>query len=125
MATSKELQQKRERRIRRMRRTRAKIRGTKVKPRLSLFRSNRHLFAQVIDDQLGKTIFGMREDSLKKQNGKKESQKKDAVHLFGKKFGEGARGKGIKRVIFDRSHYAYHGKVKAFAEGAREGGLEF
>lgn len=125
MATSKELRQKKERRIRRMRRTRARIRGTSSKPRLSLFRSNKHLFAQIIDDGLGKTVLGMGDYAGKEQKGKKQAGKEDAAYAFGKKFGEAARGKGIRKVVFDRSHYAYHGKVKAFVQGAREGGLEF
>lgn len=109
--------------IRRKLRVKAKIRGTAARPRLAIFRSNRRMFAQIIDDETGKTILGFGDKSLLKTA--KAVKKSEAAKIFGKEFAKLAKEKDIGKVVFDRSHYAYHGRVKVFADGAREGGLEF
>ncbi len=99
---------------------RAKISGTKTRPRLSAFRSNKHVFLQLIDDEAGKTIVSVSDSSAKKNINKIDTAKE-----AGKKLAEMAKGKKIKKVVFDRGGYKYHGRIKAVADGAREGGLEF
>ncbi len=118
--------QKRLARQKRHRHILKKIRGTAEKPRLLVFRSSRHIYAQVIDDSKQKTLFSIStmskdlEADLKKANSKVEK-----AAIVGKKVAEIAREKGITRVVFDRGGYLYHGRVKALADGAREGGLQF
>lgn len=103
-------------------RIRAKINGNDKKPRLSVFRSNKFLYAQVIDDIKGQTLIGISEKNLKLKEGLKRLEKsKELGLLLAKK----ALDKKIKKVVFDRGSYKYHGRVKAFADGAREGGLDF
>ncbi len=107
------------RRVQRHRRVRAKIFGTQEKPRLAFFRSNKHLYAQIIDDTVGKTLIGI--SSLK-------SNKKGAMEnakQMGSNLANQAEEKKIKKVVFDRGGFMYTGSVKAFADAAREGGLEF
>ena len=99
-------------------RIRAKIAGTLVRPRLSVFRSNRFIYAQIIDDDNSKTLLAVT------SKGEKETGVK-AAQLIGKRLGEEAKKKGIKTIVFDRGGYRYHGLVKALAEGARESGLVF
>lgn len=106
----------------RQRRVRSKIIGTKEKPRLSVFRSNKHIYAQVIDDEQGKTIMSISEKQLEK---KEKLVKLEKARELGKVLAKMANEKHIKQVVFDRGGYAYHGRVKALAEGAREGGLAF
>lgn len=92
---------------------------------MSLYRSSRYLFAQIVDLKSGKTVLGLSE---KKTLTEKETEKKtktEKAKLFGVKFAGEAISKKIKKIVFDRGEYRYHGRVKAFAEGAREGGLEF
>jgi large subunit ribosomal protein L18 len=115
-----------ERRIRRKKRVRKKVFGTPERPRLSVYRSLKHIYAQIIDDTKGHTLVAcstlspeLREE-LKGKTKNKEAAKKVGL-LLAKK----ALEKGIKKVVFDRGYYKYHGRVKALAEGAREGGLEF
>jgi large subunit ribosomal protein L18 len=103
-------------------RVRAKIFGTKDKPRLSVFKSNRYIFAQVINDEKGDTLVGVSEKEL---NLKEKSNKTDRARALGVALAKKALGKKIKAVAFDRGSYPYHGRVKALAEGAREGGLKF
>jgi large subunit ribosomal protein L18 len=103
----------------RHRRVRAKISGTAERPRLSVFRSNSHVFLQVIDDISGKTLISVSDLEVKK--GVPMEKAKNAGLAVAKL----AKEKGIKKVVFDRGGYQYHGRVKAVAEGAREGGLEF
>ena len=106
-------------RIRRKKRIRGKISGTKSKPRLCVFRSNKEVYAQVIDDNSGKTLFCA---NLKEVKGKNNIEGASKVgKLIAKKCKEGK----IAQIVFDRGGYKYHGKVKALAEGAREGGLKF
>ena len=106
----------------RQKRVRAKIAGTKDKPRLSVFRSNRYLFAQLINDEKGQTLIGVSEKEL--SAGEKVNKTEKAKQL-GTVLAKKALHKKINTVVFDRGSYLYHGRVKAFAEGAREGGLKF
>ena len=105
---------KQKQRNRRHNRVRAKIRGTSVRPRLCAFRSNKFLYAHIIDDETGYTILSVK--------GPKEMS---AAHETGKTIAQKAKEKKIEEVVFDRGGYKYHGRVKALAEGAREGGLKF
>jgi large subunit ribosomal protein L18 len=100
-------------------RVRKKVAGTADRPRLVVFRSDKHIYAQLVDDDAGRTIATV--SSLKVGSGKK-SEKAAEV---GKQVAVIAKDKGITRVVFDRGGYKYHGRVKAVADGAREGGLEF
>ncbi|AEH45341.1 ribosomal protein L18 [Thermodesulfatator indicus DSM 15286] len=116
-------------RLRRKRRVRKKIFGTPERPRLSVFRSCKHIYAQIIDDVHGKTLVAassltpqIREKVLE---AKKEGGKTAAAKVVGEFLGQRALEAGIKKVVFDRSGYKYHGRVKALADGARAAGLEF
>lgn len=124
MKTSRELKKQKEGMLRRKRRVRARIRGTKVRPRLSVFHSNKHTYAQLIDDIAGKTLIGFG-DAKKGASSKIKLTKIKIAHEIGKKLAEAAVKKSIRRAVFDRSHYTYHGRTKAVADGAREGGLVF
>lgn len=105
---------------RRHRRVRKKVVGTPERPRLAVFRSHRHIYAQVIDDFAGRTLAAA--SSLKDANGENP---KEAAKNVGIALAERAKQAGISRVSFDRGGFQYHGRVQALAEGAREGGLEF
>ena len=109
------------RRLKRRRRVRAKVRGSTERPRISVFRSNRGIFAQLIDDDSGRTVAAVNwtEDALK------SLPRADQARKAGELLAERAKAAGVERVVFDRGGYQYHGRVQAFAEGAREGGLEF
>ncbi len=111
----------RQRRQRRRYRVRAKVAGTAERPRLSVFRSNRGVFAQLIDDVDGRTLAAANwtESGLKGLRGTEQAKK------AGELLAERAKKAGVETCVFDRSGYRYHGRVKALAEGAREGGLEF
>ena len=104
---------------RRKKRVKSKIFGTGLKPRLSVFRSNKSLFAQIINDQKGETLVSVSE----KEISDKKAAKSQRAKLLGELLAQKAAKKKIERVIFDRSSYKYHGRVKAFAEGAKEKGL--
>ena len=108
-------------RLRRRRRVRAKIRGTVERPRLSVFRSNRGIQAQVIDDVSGHTLAAVNwtEDDLKELKSMEQAKRAGAL------LAERAKAAGVETVIFDRGGYRYHGRVKALADGAREAGLTF
>lgn len=115
---------KQEKRIRRHKKIRAKISGKNNRPRLCIFRSANHIYAQLIDDDKGKVLFSVNDLSLKSKNkgqGRKTSNAKEIGKLIALK----AVKNKIDKVIFDRAGYKYHGRVKALAEGAREGGLKF
>ena len=114
---------KTERRLRIRRRIRKVSFGTEARPRLSVFRSNKEIYAQLIDDVSGKTIVSS--SSAEKEISKEKGNKIETASLVGKKLAEKAVSKGIKQVSFDRSGYLYHGRVKSLADGAREGGLKF
>jgi large subunit ribosomal protein L18 len=113
------------RRERRQRRVRAKVQGTPERPRLNVFRSQRHIFAQIIDDSKGHTLVAASTLDGDVRAKAKELNKKDEAKAVGKLLAQRAREKGLKLVVFDRGGYQYHGRVKSLAEGAREGGLEF
>ena len=107
------------------RRVRQSLTGTPERPRLSVYRSLAHLYAQVIDDSTGKTIVsaGSNDKEMRKQT--KGGGNVAAAKLVGKTVAERARQKGISQVVFDRGGYRYHGRVKALADAAREAGLKF
>ncbi len=108
-------------RKKRHRRIRGKVKGTSQRPRLFVFRSNQHIYAQLIDDQKEKTLLSLSDLDLKSS----QKSKKEKASEVGKLMAEEALKKKIKKVVFDRGGYKYHGRVKALAEGAREKGLEF
>ena len=112
-------------RKRRHRRIRQKISGTAARPRMNVFRSLNHIYVQVIDDVAGNTLVSA--SSLdKKLRGELEGKtKKEQAALIGKAVADRAKEAGIETVVFDRGGFIYHGRVKALAEGAREGGLKF
>ena len=112
----------RQARERRHRRIRGKVAGTAERPRLAVFRSNKGIFAQLIDDESGKTLGGASWLALKKSF---KGNKVEQAAEVGKAVAEAAKKAGIEEVVFDRGGYLYHGRVKALAEGAREGGLKF
>jgi large subunit ribosomal protein L18 len=103
-------------------RIRRKLRGTTERPRLAIFRSVAHIYAQVIDDVAGKTVVSA---STVDKEGKTNGGNVAAAKTIGKLVAERAKEKGVKRVVFDRGGYQYHGRVKALADAAREAGLEF
>jgi len=105
-------------RARRHLRVRGKVAGTQERPRLVVFRSHKHIYAQIVDDVAKRTVLSVTDSGI---TGKK-SEKSTAV---GKLVAERAKAAGITKVVFDRGGYRYHGRVKAVADGAREGGLEF
>jgi large subunit ribosomal protein L18 len=109
-------------RLRIHKRIRRKVAGTEVRPRLAIFRSISHIYAQVIDDEKGFTLAAAA--STEKDFGGKGGNI-DGAKLIGQKVAERAKEKGITKVVFDRGGYQYHGRVKALADAAREAGLEF
>jgi large subunit ribosomal protein L18 len=115
------VQTKRQSRQRRRRRVRGKIRGTAERPRLSVYRSNRGLFAQLIDDDSGRTVAGVNwtEEELRGLAPMEQAKRS------GELLAERAKQAGVDACVFDRGGYRYHGRVRALAEGAREGGLAF
>jgi len=123
---------KKEKRIRRHRKIRAKVIGTTEVPRLCVFKSAQHIYGQLINDQKGQTILSASDLEIKKNKtgakkttSKKTGDKKTIATEVGKLIAEKALEKKIKKVVFDRGGFAYHGRVKALAEGAKEGGLKF
>jgi large subunit ribosomal protein L18 len=112
----------RDARLRRHRRVRGKIRGTAQRPRLLVFRSNRGIFAQLVDDDAGRTLAGASWLELPKSF---KGDKTEQAGEVGKRLAAAAQKAGVENVVFDRAGYLYHGRVKALAEGAREGGLHF
>ncbi len=113
------------RRERRQRRIRAKVAGTASRPRLNVFRSARHIFAQIIDDALGHTLVAASTLDAEVRANAKQWDKKTEAKQVGKLLAQRALAKGLKQVVFDRGGYQYHGRIKSLAEGSREGGLEF
>jgi large subunit ribosomal protein L18 len=108
-----------QRRLKRRRRVRAKVRGTAARPRISVFRSNRGIAAQLVDDEAGRTIAAVQWTEPDLRDLKKAQQSTKAGELLAQR----AKAAGIERAVFDRGGYQYHGRVKAFAEGVREGGI--
>lgn len=109
--------------LKRQRRVRLKTKAVSSNPRLSVFRSNKKIYAQIIDDKKGKTLVSASEKDLGKIN--KNKKKTEIAREVGKILAEKAKKAKISKVFFDRGKYKYHGRVKALAEGAREGGLIF
>jgi large subunit ribosomal protein L18 len=109
------------RRLKRRRRVRAKVHGTAERPRISVFRSNRGIFAQLVDDEAGRTLASVSwiEADLRGLGKMEQAQRVGAL------LAERARAAGVESAVFDRGGYKYHGRVKALADGAREGGLTF
>ncbi|OIP79311.1 MAG: 50S ribosomal protein L18 [Candidatus Portnoybacteria bacterium CG_4_8_14_3_um_filter_44_10] len=112
---------KKEQRKKRHARIRAKVRGTAQCPRLSVFRSNTHIYVQMINDQNGRVLMSLSDLSLKPS---KSLKKVELAREAGKMLAKQAIDKKIYRAVFDRGGYKYHGRIKALAEGAREGGLK-
>ncbi len=101
-------------------RIRAKVQGTTSRPRLSVFRSNKEIYCQIIDDLSGKTLVAASSREIGAEGSKSEQAK-----AVGQKIAEKAKAESISSIVFDRGGYLYHGRVKALADGAREGGLQF
>lgn len=113
------------RRLRRQRRVRKKIVGTPERPRLAVFRSSKHIYAQVILDSTGRTLASASTLDGELRSQVKYGGNKAAATLVGKLIAERAKKAGVTEVVFDRGAYIYHGRVKALADAAREGGLNF
>jgi large subunit ribosomal protein L18 len=123
MSGRRKAQDRRRARVRRHRRVRKRVIGVSGHPRLAVFRSARHIYAQVIDDTTGRTIASASTLDSSLRGAKKK--KSDAAIGVGTLVAERAKAAGVSKVIFDRGGYAYHGRVAKLADGAREGGLEF
>ncbi|MBI2038722.1 MAG: 50S ribosomal protein L18 [Candidatus Niyogibacteria bacterium] len=119
------------RRIRRHIRVRSRVEGTSKRPRLSVFRSSKYIYAQLVDDNAARTLIGMSDRSLAKNQPKagrlraEKMTKTERARAFGEAFAKKAREANIIEVVFDRGGFSYHGRTQAFAEGARKGGLKF
>lgn len=105
----------------RHKRIRSKIKGTSQRPRLSVFRSSKHIYAQIIDDVAHNTLAAISDVSIKKG----KMTKSELAKKIGQELAKKAKGKDIKNIVFDRGGYKYHGRIKMVADGAREEGLEF
>jgi large subunit ribosomal protein L18 len=119
---SSSAKQKRDARVRRHTRVRKQVQGSADRPRLAVFRSNRHISAQVIDDRAGRTLAAASTYEADLRDG---SSNKDAAAKVGRLVAERAKDAGVERVVFDRGGFLYHGRVASVAEAAREAGLEF
>jgi large subunit ribosomal protein L18 len=123
---TKLVQRKRERRERAHQRLRVRVRGTAERPRLSVYKSVKYFYAQVIDDDRGVTLAqASSSDTVARQRITGSTSNKDAAKVVGELVAERAREKGIEKVVFDRGGYIYHGNVKVLADAAREKGLQF
>lgn len=112
-------------RLKRHRRVRATITGTAARPRVSVFKSNRHIFSQVIDDESGKTIVGASDlISKTKAKEKKQLKKSETAYNIGESLAAKMLEKNIKEAVFDRGGFKYHGRIKSFADGLRKGGIK-
>jgi len=107
------------------RRIRSTIRGTAERPRLCLYKSNKHVYAQLVDDRMGQTLAAVSSQSEEIASEVEGKTKQEAAEVVGKRLAKLADDKGLNKAVFDRSGYKYHGVVKALADGAREGGLDF
>ncbi len=112
-------------RQRRHERVRKKVHGTTQRPRLAVYRSEHHIYAQVIDDTEGKTLASASSLEKEMRDELRTGADKDAATAVGKRVAERAVAAGVTQVVFDRGPYLYHGRVKALADAAREGGLDF
>jgi large subunit ribosomal protein L18 len=117
--------QKHKRQLRRRHHVRSRITGTAERPRLTVFRSSKHIYAQLIDDLTGVTLAAASTNTKDLRDGIKYGGNVKAAVAVGKKLAEDAKTKGIQKAAFDRGHYRYHGRIKALADAAREGGLQF
>ncbi|MEL7835292.1 50S ribosomal protein L18 [Fodinibius sp. Rm-B-1B1-1] len=113
------------RRDRIRRRIRSTIKGTAERPRLCVYKSNKNIYAQLVNDRLGHTLAAVSTESEGVADEVQDMSKKEAAEVVGKQLAELAKDQGLEKAVFDRSGYKYHGVVKALAEGAREGGLDF
>jgi len=130
MTVIKQRKLKKSRSLQRMRRhfrVRNKVRGSAERPRLVVFRSLKNIEGQLVDDDAHRTLIGLSTltPELKDFSAEGENRRVEHAYAAGKLLGERAKAQGIDTVVFDRGGYKYHGRVKAFADGAREGGLEF
>jgi large subunit ribosomal protein L18 len=127
MANTKHTNWRETQRLRRHRRVRRRVQGTAERPRLVVHRSLKHIQGHLVDDVSGRVLLGISTTApeLMSLRGGDESDKKSLSRQAGKRIAEKAREAGIETVVFDRGGYLYHGRVAAFAEGAREGGLKF
>lgn len=114
------MKDKRLKRLKRKSTIRKSVSGTSTKPRLNIYRSNKHMYAQLVDDETNKTILGLSDVKLKTKGNKTE-----VANVLGSEFAKLAKSKKIEYVVFDRSGYKYHGRIKKFAEAAKESGLKF
>ncbi len=112
-------------RKKRHRRVRTKVQGTAERPRLNVFRSSKHIYGQVIDDQVGETLVAASSIDSELRSELKHGGNREAARKVGELLAKRAVDKGIKSVVFDRGGYLYHGRVKELADGAREAGLKF
>ena len=112
-------------RLRRHKKIRTRIHGTKDRPRLCVFRSLSHIYAQLIDDDIAEILVSAFDKEIKIEKNEKMSSKVLTAFMVGKLIAKKAEAQKIKRVVFDRGGIVFHGRVKALADGAREGGLEF
>ena len=125
MSIRESAQFRREARLRRAKRVRNRVIGTADKPRLSVHRSNRHVTAQLIDDEAGVTLVSVHDYKMDAPEVEGMSGKVARAKAVGQAIAAAAKDKGIESVVFDRAGYKFHGRVAALAEGAREGGLKF
>ena len=116
---------KKRRQLRRRNHVRSHITGTAERPRLTVYRSSKHIYAQLIDDMAGVTLASASSRTKEVRTGLPYGGNIKASQIVGKKLAEIALSKGIKMAAFDRGHYRYHGRIKALADAAREGGLKF
>jgi large subunit ribosomal protein L18 len=114
-----------EQRLKRKKRIRKKVNGDPERPRLSVFRSAKHIYAQVIDDTKGKTIAFVSTLTKDVRGGVGDKNKTDSAKLVGEAIAKACKDKGVAKVVFDRNGYIYHGRVKALADAARAAGLDF
>jgi large subunit ribosomal protein L18 len=121
MATSQKLLARGRRRAR----VRARVRGTEERPRLSVFRSGKHVYAQIVADTVGKTLLAVSTLSPELKKELKKTTNVEAAKQVGLLAARRCQEKGIRRIVFDRNGFLYHGRIRAVADGAREGGLEF
>ncbi|UCG06903.1 MAG: 50S ribosomal protein L18 [Desulfobacterales bacterium] len=116
---------KKQARLKRKKRIRKKVVGTEIRPRLCVFRSAKHIYAQVVDDTKGQTLAAASTLEKAVKESSEAQNKMSAATLVGKLLAERALGKGVKQIVFDRNGFRYHGRVKAVSDGARETGLKF
>lgn len=119
------LRAKKKARLARKSRVKKQVQGTPERPRLSVFRSSKHIYAQIVDDATGQTLAAASTMARDVRDGVKNSATVEAARIVGLALGRKALSRDITKVVFDRNGYAYHGKIKALADAAREAGLQF